>query len=321
MNIKVFGRIRQVGGFLLKLILHDIHCGSVSGDCFLFIHSFERCRFKKNDQRRNTESYEQKKSGGKEKDGNVGTSGISHEHENRHEDTVLVGNSHSVGKLGGLRVGLSMSYNKWNLMLKELSDSDLLTSFKAGDSTSKKEILLTLYERYKQLVLKVCFYHLADYDLANDVFHDVFVKVMENAETLKNPGVFKSWLMTITRNLCVDRLRRSSYLRTEESASSLLTVSCEDRVEDKYIAEMDRQKILSCLVGCVQNMDPGNLRIFKLRWKGMRAAQILKIVKTNKADLRRSYDRIKSQLESCMKGKGFVISIDQILSLGELDES
>jgi len=52
----------------------------------------------------------------------------------------------------------------------------------------------------------------------------------------------------------------------------------------------------------------------------MRAAEILKIVGLNKSELRRSYDRLKNLLEVCMKRKGLTISIDQIISLGELDE-
>ena len=54
--------------------------------------------------------------------------------------------------------------------------------------------------------------------------------------------------------------------------------------------------------------------------QGLKAAQISKIIKMDRAELRRSYDRIKRALESCMKSKGIQISIDQIVSLGELDE-
>ena len=205
-------------------------------------------------------------------------------------------------------------------MYQDLSDADLLIRFRKGTQSQKKEILIVLYERYKHLVLKVCYYHLGDYDLANDAFHDVFVKVIENAEKIKNPAIFKSWLMTIARNLCVDRLRRSSYLKGQEPVNARIEVSCEERVEDRYIAEMDRQKVLRCLEDCLKNMDPVHLSIFRLRWSGLRAAQILRIQKMDSANLRRSYDRIKEGLEGCMRSKGFQISIDQILLLGELDE-
>lgn len=204
-------------------------------------------------------------------------------------------------------------------MFEKVADAELLTSLPHSTDVQKKEILLVLYERYKNLVLKVCFYHLADYEAASDVFHDVFIKVIENADSLKNPNLFKSWLMTVTRNLCVDRLRRSSYLKGQEPLSAEIEVSCEERVEDRYIAEMERERILNHLTGCVHKLDPSLLNIFRLRWTGLRAAQILKIVKTDKAELRRSYDRIKSVLEGCMRTKGYKISIEQIIGLGEID--
>ena len=100
----------------------------------------------------------------------------------------------------------------------------------------------------------------------------------------------------------------------------MIEVSCENRVEARYVAEMDRKKLLGHLVSCIQKLEASDLRIFKLRWRGMRAAEILKIVGLNKSELRRSYDRLKNLLEVCMKRKGLTISIDQIISLGELDE-
>ena len=205
-------------------------------------------------------------------------------------------------------------------MYKDLSDSDLLTTFRQGGDQEKADILLIFYERYKNLVLKVCYHYLGDYDQANDVFHDAFMRVLEKVETVASLNNFKSWLLTITRNLCVDRLRHASYLKGQEGDSALIEVSCENRVEARYVAEMDRKKLLGHLVSCIQKLEASDLRIFKLRWRGMRAAEILKIVGLNKSELRRSYDRLKNLLEVCMKRKGLTISIDQIISLGELDE-
>ena len=204
-------------------------------------------------------------------------------------------------------------------MFENLSDADLIHALRQSPESKKNEVLLTLYERYKNLVLKICFSHLGDYDQARDAFHDTFLKVMENAETIQNPALFKSWLMTISRNLCVDRLRRSSYLMEQDPISPQIDVSCDERIEDRYIAEMDRQTILGQLASCVKKLEPDDLTIFRLRWRGLRAAQILKIVKTQKGELRRSYDRIKISLERCMKGHKLSLSIEQILTLGELE--
>ena len=205
-------------------------------------------------------------------------------------------------------------------MYENSSDSDLVRKLQHCTEGEKQEILLTLYERYKLLVLKICYHYLADYDQARDTFHDVFIKVIENAPKLQNPSVFKSWLLTIAKNQCVDRLRKTSLLKDQEPLTTRIEVVGEQRTEDRYVAQMDKEKILGYSSSCVNNMDETLRTILKLRWQGLKAAQISKIIKMDRAELRRSYDRIKRALESCMKSKGIPISIDQIVSLGELDE-
>jgi RNA polymerase sigma-70 factor (ECF subfamily) len=204
-------------------------------------------------------------------------------------------------------------------MFNDQSDSDLVRNLSVCTDEKRKTILLTLYERYKLLVLKICYHYLADYDQANDVFHDIFIKVIENAGNLKNPSVFKSWLLTITRNLCVDRLRKTSLLKEQEPLTPEMEVISESRTEDRYIAEMDKQKILVQLSGCIEGLSITNRTVLKLRWRGMKAAQIVKVLKIERAELRRSYDSIKKDLETCMRKKGHEITIDQIISLGELE--
>lgn len=205
-------------------------------------------------------------------------------------------------------------------MYENSSDSDLVRKLHQCTEEEKNEILLTLYERYKLLVLKICYHYLADYDQANDVFHDVFIKVIENAPKLQNPAVFKSWLLTIAKNRCVDHLRKTSLLKDQEPLTMQIEVIGESRTEDRYVAQIDKQKILGYLTVCIQNLDETPRTILKLRWQGLKAGQISKIISMDRVQLRRSYDRIKRTLESCMENKGIQISIDQIVSLGELDE-
>ena len=205
-------------------------------------------------------------------------------------------------------------------MSKDAPDGELLRGFHNRKASEKQEIILVLYERYKQLVLKICYSQVADYELATDLLHDVFVKVIEFAETIHNPELFKAWLMTITRNVCMDHLRGSSRDVQQETFSQAIQISCESSIEDGYIAKIETRKILEQLVLCVKRLPPRDLIIFKLRWKGLRTKEILRTLDSDKAELRRSYDRIKYNLEVCMKSNGLNITMDQIMRLAEVDE-
>jgi RNA polymerase sigma factor (sigma-70 family) len=204
-------------------------------------------------------------------------------------------------------------------MPRELSDSELIERLKTRNDEEKKDIFLTLYDRYKNLVLKISYEQLHDYDRAGDVLHDVFVRVIEDFAGIKDGAVFKSWIMAVTRNRCVDLLRKTSYLKNYP-LDATIQVRLGERMEDVLIASMDRQKILRLLSSCIQGLDEFHLNILKLRWKGLRSTELSKTLSIDKMEIRRSYDKIKRVLEGCMRSKGLTISIDQIISLGELDE-
>jgi RNA polymerase sigma-70 factor, ECF subfamily len=194
------------------------------------------------------------------------------------------------------------------------TDFELVTKLQNCTAAGKNEILLALYERYKNLILKICFHYLKDYDLAQDVFHDAFIKVIQNAEKLKNPQVFRSWFVTITRNLCIDRLRRMSFKDREPIPSEVVS----DRVEDLFVANIEKDRVLLHLSDCVQTLDESLMKILKLRWNGLKAAEISKVIGMNRKELRRSYRKIKKLLETSMQNRKIEISIDQIIRLGEI---
>jgi RNA polymerase sigma-70 factor (ECF subfamily) len=57
-------------------------------------------------------------------------------------------------------------------------------------------------------------------DTALDVLQDVWLKVVRNIRTLKDPGSLKPWLYAITHGIAVDRIRRD-YKRDKAEQSQL----------------------------------------------------------------------------------------------------
>jgi RNA polymerase sigma-70 factor (ECF subfamily) len=74
-----------------------------------------------------------------------------------------------------------------------------------GDS----QALAELYDRYAAQVLGLCVRILNERQLAEDMLQEVYVRVWERAHTFEpSRGNGVAWLMGITRNLCIDQLRR-----------------------------------------------------------------------------------------------------------------
>jgi RNA polymerase sigma-70 factor, ECF subfamily len=66
-----------------------------------------------------------------------------------------------------------------------------------------------VYSQYRCQLLGFIQQRVRDRDLAQDVLHDVFVKVVGRQDSLREPAKIAAWLHQVTRNAIIDRLRSS----------------------------------------------------------------------------------------------------------------
>jgi RNA polymerase sigma-70 factor, ECF subfamily len=89
--------------------------------------------------------------------------------------------------------------------MSERSDGELLTQIAAGDTRAVGE----LYDRYASTLFPIALRILRDRTEAEDVIHDAFVAVNERAsQYAADRGSVIAWLVTLVRNLSIDRTRR-----------------------------------------------------------------------------------------------------------------
>jgi RNA polymerase sigma-70 factor (ECF subfamily) len=87
-----------------------------------------------------------------------------------------------------------------------LPDNILIQQYLNGDNDSF-EILLT---KYKQRIYSFIYSKIKDRNIADDVFQDTFIKVIQTLKKGKynEEGRFVSWVMRIAHNLIIDHFRR-----------------------------------------------------------------------------------------------------------------
>ena len=73
-----------------------------------------------------------------------------------------------------------------------------------GDEAAWNELV----ERFSRYVYAICTqaFRLAAHD-AEDVFQEVFARVYEHLDRLRNDDAIRPWIAQLTRRLCIDRLR------------------------------------------------------------------------------------------------------------------
>ena len=84
-----------------------------------------------------------------------------------------------------------------------LTDAELVARCRAGDHDAWRE-LVQRYSRYVYAITQA--FRLSPHD-AEDVFQDTFARAYERLHTLRDDDAFRPWLASLTRRLCIDRLR------------------------------------------------------------------------------------------------------------------
>jgi len=105
--------------------------------------------------------------------------------------------------------------------VKSLNDKELINLYLEGNQKAF-EVLLT---RHKEKIYTSIYLFVKDHDLAEDIFQEVFIKIIDTLRRGKynHEGKFLQWAMRISYNLCVDYFRRSKR-RTKVSPSETFDI-------------------------------------------------------------------------------------------------
>ena len=112
-------------------------------------------------------------------------------------------------------------------------DAALMLRASQGDGGAFTELV----EKYKQPVMNLAFRTLRDLTEAEDLAQNVFVQVWKAAPRYEPTAKFSTWLFTITRNLCLNEIRR----RTRHPADSL--DQTRDDADDQPLYQIEDKRV------------------------------------------------------------------------------
>ncbi|HEY6462669.1 MAG TPA: RNA polymerase sigma factor [Polyangiaceae bacterium] len=137
----------------------------------------------------------------------------------------------------------------------EPADEALMIRFQSGDRSA----FTLLVRRHQGPLFNFAFRHLRNQPGAEEVVQDAFVRVVQNAADFKHEARFSTWLYTITRNLCIDQIRKRALRkhpsldeprRADESEGPTLgeqTADSRANVERAAVAGEIREKVLAAV--------------------------------------------------------------------------
>lgn len=92
---------------------------------------------------------------------------------------------------------------------REPSDEALLARYRRGDA----EAFRVLVRRHQRALYNFILRQVRAPSVAEDIVQDVFVRIVQNADSFKEEARFSTWAYTIARNLCIDHLRKRVHRR------------------------------------------------------------------------------------------------------------
>ena len=107
------------------------------------------------------------------------------------------------------------------------------------------EALSDLYRETSTAVFAYALSILKHRQDAEDVLHDCFVQIYQSADQYRSSGKPMAWILTITRNLCMQKFRRESKVidLPEDDWEKYLEAKEGMSVEDKHIIKTCMRKL------------------------------------------------------------------------------
>ncbi|MFN8337466.1 MAG: sigma-70 family RNA polymerase sigma factor [Saprospiraceae bacterium] len=131
------------------------------------------------------------------------------------------------------------------MQLKMLNDQDLISLYLDG----KADAFEVLLNRHKEKIYTSIYLFVKDTELAEDIFQEVFIKIIDTLRKDKynNEGKFLQWAMRIAYNMCVDHFRRAkrmTKISNSETFDIFSILECkDDHMENTIIKSQIHSKL------------------------------------------------------------------------------
>ena len=137
-----------------------------------------------------------------------------------------------------------MSYHPLLHKMDTISDEELVRLYV---ETQRNAYFERLYKRYCDRVYRKCLSFTKDSVRAEDLTHDIFLKLVVKLSSFREQSKFSTWLYSITYNHCTDQLR-SQNLRREiymDDGWERLTIGNDDGLAE--LAEMEAKQLQNAM--------------------------------------------------------------------------
>jgi len=194
-------------------------------------------------------------------------------------------NAISISGIGADPVGLSGSpphvVPRRVRPMAEVDDGDLMVRYAGGDLRAFE----ALYRRHRSPLYRYLARHTRDPEVANDIFQEVWSRVISSRARYEPRAKFSTFLYRIAHNVALTRRTRNRHRQSRESPLDQETAAATD---------MDFRRL--ALKRAIAGMAPGDRTLTVLWLEGLSAAEIEDVTGIKAATVAVRLSRIRKRL-------------------------
>lgn len=142
-----------------------------------------------------------------------------------------------------------------------LSDNELV---KILVETKESRYFGILYDRYSNLVYNKCLRFVSDKQEAQDMTHDLFIKLYLKLRLFEGKSEFSTWLYSFTYNFCINHLQRKVAVKKELMKElSEVDEFVPSEIDDSEIYQLKSDKLKVAL----ERIDPKDKLVLLMKYQ------------------------------------------------------
>lgn len=188
--------------------------------------------------------------------------------------------------------------------MKKKSLNEIIQGCLDNKRSSQEELFKFFYSK----MLTVCMRYSSDYDIAQELLQNSFIKVFEKLHRYQDTGSFEAWVKRIVVNTCID------YYRKDKKAPVQLNDDISIKDEDEFLENIEASDEsisdinTKIILDAVSNLSPAYRTIFNMyvieEYTHKEIAEILGISEgTSKSNLAKAKMNLQKTLKDKLKTK------------------
>lgn len=146
--------------------------------------------------------------------------------------------------------------------ISQLTDEELVVQI---NKTKDSALFAELYDRYAPKVYNKCLGFAKSKVEAEDLTHDIFIKVYVKLNSFQGKAKFSTWLYSFTYNFCVNYVQRDAYKNKVETNQEIIERNADkkEEVSDEEIFKLKAEKLQKALM----LLDPNDKMILLMKYQ------------------------------------------------------